>query len=745
MRKITLLLLTFILSLGYVNAQSALPNVSEDDKGPWYYVRGLGSGDDRENRYWTVEQYENEDKSDSRLRVFGRHAMATSIEDVDRQLFRFEDNGDGSYSIISKFATEANPEVNGNKNSAYLSWYTWAEKNQSVTCFEDIPQTDWWIRENTTENQYTDEGFTAPSGYKEIPQYYTIRPTEHGDTRYAFLHQGNRGFQWCVVLETSTWGYGANSSFYFIEYHDPGLIVTPEAEIGKFIDFGYVTFEEEENLKADSIQVLGTLSLVDDITVTCGDSENFYVTTRSLSWKTELENEGGGVLSSRNGEKLDVWFTPEAIGEYETTVTIKSKRENDNGEVEDIVKTVTLKGVAKPAIPVKTSPTIAPSSADVWYTIYFDKRSAFYLTDSGLDKPVDTYPSMSEDTDSQLWKFVPVDGAVDSFNIVNKLGHQLVYNTDDEETGVDDNGDPIFTPINLFYSTATPENTFSFKLRSDGGYGIVWNEYVGTDPENPIPGYVAKKESAPGLSIETSLTNAGVSVQLFEKGSGEWKQSDVPVFSTAANPVWYYIQFQRVAANSSYGNHAVKTVDNTITDGEGNETIQKAYTQAEIVAEDSAYYFRFEGDWEKFKVIDAGGTELDTIANQEVLRQEAGLGAFFNFARFKTTENWQLHCIESPTKENTLNDFTGAMNMKVGGWTLDDGGCELILTKVSEYQPVGIENIPVQEIDDPVVATVYYTIQGIQLGKKPTTSGLYIEKSIYASKKVSAKTIYIVE
>ena len=723
MKKITLFLMGLILSIGCINAQSSFPTLSTNDSGPWYYVKVIGSGDDRENRYWTVDKRQTTNFTHDVYRVFGEHALATSFEDVEKQLFRFEDAGEGNYMIINK-GTGLNVDQ--------MYWEN--NKNRPITILSDDPITDWRIEEqiNTAE--------IYPSSTKDYPGYFRIMPTMPDlSPNHIYAHQGNGGFEWTVVFETAQWGVGPNSSFYFIEYEDPGLLC-PQAEPGKGPDFKYRA--KNADFVTDTIRVLGFPSLTTDIDITYSididDPDSPFTVTPRTGW----DNKQGGIL--------EVYYYPQAVGDHTMTVTISAQ--TVEGPVN---KEVLVQGKTREKTPdnFKASPSIANTDADTWYSIQFDQRTGFYLRDVGVDKMLEAYPGFKdqENTPEQLWKFVTIAGNDTAYVLVNKVGHQLEYVTTVEPN--DETGEDIIT--SRFHAATTSENTFGFNLRTnDGGYQIQWNQYYVDlkDEDGKLTGekenrrtYINKTNPDDGFGQHNSLTDEGNSIVLHEYGKGTFVDSDFPITSTASNPVWYYVQFYRAITATNKVTEQIEPNAAMMSQGLGTEEAPVYVIQGNIDQEkaNTAFYWRFEGEWNNFKLIDYDGNEFAIVKQAESTLQPTGEGANFKFVKFAKTANWQIACLDSEDKYSYLNDYSGS-NYQVGGYTAGNDGAEIVLTLVKDYNPgAGIET-PEGEIDGTAIGYVYYTLQGIQLTGEPKTDGLYILKTIYADKKATAKTVYII-
>ena len=692
-----------ILSIGCINAQSELPKLSTGvgDDGPWYYVRVLGSGDDRENRYWTVDKRETANFMEDKYRIFGEHALATSFEAVERQLFRFEDAGAGTYAIKNKFT------------GLYLDHQLWSTKgNKGVSILADAPNTDWIITEQVERPNL---------------KYYRIVPTNPESEVYKYAHQGNSGFEWSLVFEEEQWGLGPNSSFYFIEYSDPGLLC-PEELSG--LDFGYV-MKDSAPFVMKTIHVMGYPTLISDIVVECDETNAFFSAAKATGW------------DDRQGGYIEVYYEPTAVGDHTITVTISAAIAEGPVSMEVVV---TGKTRTEAPVNFKASPSVANTAADTWYSIYNTLRACYYLRDVGIGKPVESYPGFAaqENTPEQLWKFVTVSGKDGEYILVNQAGHQLDFEGVYDEEGVLTGG--------RFVAVATSTNTFGFTFRPSDGYRIIhWNQYVNGDGV-PEKVYLSKTVGDDGYSISPLVTNVPLTSELtvfdiHEYGKGEFIDSKYPILSTATNPIWYYIQFYRAIRRTN--SEGPRYPDIAVA----SQGLELALTQEEIDVEkaNTDFYWRFEGDiWNNLKIISYDGNEFNTVDNNSPILKAPGEGVPFKFITYGRYGDWQISCLDV-AKYGYLNDASNGNNWdtggyRVGGWEINDAGNRIVFTKVEDYvhtQAGSNIDAPINEIDGTVIGYVYYTLQGIQLAGEPKTEGLYIQKTIYADRKAKAKTIYI--
>ena len=472
MKKITLFLFGLFLCYG-LKAQSDLPQPSTNGDGPWYYIQVKGSNDVRHDR--VIAAIDNETTGNTRAIGVSKDEVS-SLDDIYKRLWCFIKIEEGVYEIVNRYSDKV------------LDVWNWADKNKDIAIVSSIPSTEWYITESST------------------PGYYQIHVTNTEDYPTSpYIHQGNSGWDYGLIMETPTWGNTDDSFFQFIEYQKVSDLIVDKTEI----DFGYGVENKNEGIPQKEVSVFGFPVSGEKITFDWDNKENFYVyVDENETWK----NEGG---------KVYIWFFPGDAGEYKSNLTFSVV-----GEDGLVSKTVALKGTALPKMPVTSSPTIENSVNDIWYYIQFPLRTGNYMQSKGLNQMLEATPGFDEEDPSHLWKFVPVTGNDTAYYIVNKLGHQLVYNTDI----VDDK------PIDRFYSASTSNETFGFKARlSDGYYQLQWNGlYVDIKDENEEP--TGKKENKityinktnpstdNGFTEYSSLTDVGNAVKLMKYGSSEYEK-----------------------------------------------------------------------------------------------------------------------------------------------------------------------------------------------------------------------------
>lgn len=225
-----------------------------------------------------------------------------------------------------------------------------------------------------------------------------------------------------------------------------------------------------------------------------------------------------------------------------------------------------------------------------------------------------------------------------------------------------------------------------------------------------------------------------------------------PTFSTADNEVWYYIQFERSVANPKIakdedGNNIkdengedVLVQQNAVWQGNGMDEI---VTQKPLVRAQQNQHWKFVGEWDdKFKIVNREGGEIifldlndeGKVTGNPTLTME-GAGDDMSFVE---SNKWTIQLTEYFFNEDTwgcMNDH-GGNAADIGIWNTEDAGDYLLFIPIDKGYGSGIES-PAIDPNDEVVSTRYYTVQGVEV-KKPTATGIYIIRRLYASGKTQA-------
>ena len=701
MKKITLFLMSLFLCVNYLGAQeNGLPTPSSDNSGPWYYIQVKGGSDARANRVLSVTLNETKTSQD---RVMGVEKDAVvSLDDIYSRLWRFEDTGNGTYTIVNR--------KNADKALDFWFWsptdLTGSSSTKWINVVNDAAVASDWKLEAADDN---------PGYYKIIANIANDADPEEYPTTSPYLHQGNSSWNYGLIMEISQWGNGNESYFRFVEYPgDPELTVTKE---GEEHNFGYGM---EGDLSSAYQPAIPTLSItVFGFPTTGGIS--YSIDNEDNFWVTEDTDPTWG----NSGGKLTVWYYPGEVGVQTGTLTISMM--SADGLVE---KKVDLKGTALPKLPVAPSPSIETGSNDTWYYILSPKRTGNYMKDYGIDEMLGTVAGIDKEDPGHLWKFVPVAGKDDAFYLVSKLGNQLEFGDVDFENT--DTGET--TTRKRFSSAATSENTFTFLVRNDGNYQLRWNENQ-AEVEGVLVNQVTylnkvNPSTDDGYGISNSLTDVGNALLFSKYGSADYLELvDAVEFSTADAPIWYIVQFQRVSSGQKFKSNGL---DNNITQN-GLDFTDKA-----------SFLWRFEGNTGGFQMFDYKGNAVGNANGGAIAKAvDPAEGALLKFAPYmdgdEESGDWMIVYVETSAY---LNDSGGSAVCGYGG--LDNGARIYFLKTGLDTSNLAINNITPEDANNgEIVATVYYTLQGIQLAGTPTTEGLYIVKATYANGKSIAKTIYL--
>ncbi|MDR1436659.1 MAG: RICIN domain-containing protein [Candidatus Symbiothrix sp.] len=190
---LTPLFVLFLFCSKTVCAQT--PLVGTEDDPVWYYIQVQGDNDGRADRVFTADG----------TQVFGRAmVLATNSPETDKQLWRFEKNGN-NYILFNK--------ANGKKlNITYNS-----SQSITVAALNDNPVTQWQLVKSG--DYYNLRATVAPSG---------------GDASKIYAHQANNwdNRNFVIMFESTSYNSTPNSRFRFILYEDYTIeLSTEENEI----------------------------------------------------------------------------------------------------------------------------------------------------------------------------------------------------------------------------------------------------------------------------------------------------------------------------------------------------------------------------------------------------------------------------------------------------------------------------------------------------------------------------------
>ena len=723
MRKINLLLLMcFILGLGYANAQSSLPQVSTDDSGPWYYIQVEGKKNDpRANRVLTGD-LDDLEKGSEQYVVFGTYV--TDEVDIDKQMWRFEKNENEEYVIINKF---------WNKQIDIYFWEDtshWkynedgtvnGEQIKDIAVITDNAKTRWTFTPSKDEGYWL-IGATNPLNSNS--------DKKDGDQKY--LHQGNARWNFRTIMEGSTWGVDYESRYQFVLPEDMNIRVVP-----RFTTFGslYQGDITEQYLNAkDTLTVSVYPELTGDMKLLQSSADSPFYIIPMDDWNGLT---GGQISVQVDISKLG------ASGLYNDTVYIEATRKADN-RVITVPIPVSLDWVSN--VPVDLSPSVEMADTDKWYYISFNNRYWKFLTDKGENTPLEGQEIIENDP-SQLWKVVKVEEG--KYTLVSKLGNQIEYigSSEEEEVEIADRFISVKTPADGF--------TYSFDWVSTKGgkWQIKWNEYDGglNEEGNPLPLYINKTNTDDQVTGYGSLGDNGSLVVFMPVGTKF--NAELPTFSTDTDSHWYYIQFNRRAND----NKVIEEVEG----GHANTNIVQRAKEEEKTSQ----YWKFLGIKDDFLIQNYSGkvfkVSVETLQNsdgttrsQSFIRaitdgENGEYGNSFTMTHGMIFEKFHIQNLSEAGEQDSytyLNDYQGTA---ICQYVKEDGGLggEFNFIPVeggNSIEIIGGGNDNGNEELGNIIATYYYTLQGVQLGTvKPSVEGIYIEKNIHESNKVSARKIYI--
>ena len=360
MRTTVFFLINLILSVGFVYAQGELPTPSEDDGGPWYYIKVKG-GDEGRNDRMLISGI-NADNPDF---VFGRKKSSEYWNEVDKFLWRFVEAEEGTYRIINKFA---------GKELGIAERETTSEKIE-IASLLDEPLTTWSITPNENDNNY-----------------FAIHANDPLTADKVYLHQGAGGDRdYVIMMEVSDWGQGEDSQYQFIEYVDERI----------YMNTNTLKIEGPENLE----KAIGSVFVKK--TEGAGDTPiTLYLLGEDADAGYLIENEDGS-FDAQNGGEIKISFkpNPEEVRFYTATLFVTC------GEISLMVD-VTARSVA-------ALPKFSNENIEHWYGIRFVISPDSLMQDNGVDNQI-TMENPVQGSEAQQWKFV---GTKEKFNLVSRLGN----------------------------------------------------------------------------------------------------------------------------------------------------------------------------------------------------------------------------------------------------------------------------------------------------------------------------------
>jgi hypothetical protein len=182
---LTVFLLALLL-FGRSYAQQ-MPPTSSSENPVWYYVQVKGSDSSRENLVFTAES------SEVHGRVLRNAVTGTNVE---AQLWRFEDAGDGWFHIVSKVdAKKIDVAYDASRSIGYAALV------------------------ETPASKFKLNGNNNTAGFVSIE---SALPAPGGSSSEVYFHQANTGGSrdYIIMLVGTDYGYGSNSAFAFVPFVD---------------------------------------------------------------------------------------------------------------------------------------------------------------------------------------------------------------------------------------------------------------------------------------------------------------------------------------------------------------------------------------------------------------------------------------------------------------------------------------------------------------------------------------------
>lgn len=182
MTKKQVILLCALGLAGMLPAVAQLPQTSTDEAPKWYFIQVQGD-DSRADRVFTVG---------TNNKVTGQ-AMSTSLDlnEVGRQLWRFEKNASGRYTVI-------------NRRTGY----------QLDVAYDDDEGTALAVVSKKSSQTFA---------FNALDDYYQFELEKAVTSGENWFHQGNSGYDYAIITVGTTYGSGVNSRFHFVPFDDPNI------------------------------------------------------------------------------------------------------------------------------------------------------------------------------------------------------------------------------------------------------------------------------------------------------------------------------------------------------------------------------------------------------------------------------------------------------------------------------------------------------------------------------------------
>lgn len=346
--------------------ENGLPLVSKNDNGPWYTIQVLGS-DVRVGLAMTADTIPAMNDKNA---VFGK-ALASSTAGLEKQLWRFEIDEDGKYTVINKST--------GEKMSVHNWEYEQGKKKDAVSLGSE-PNTKWELVEPATPNKR-----------------WIFKATNPLTESSPYMHQGNSGYKFGIIFEGEDHGKSDNSQFKFTRVKEGDVIISAEK-----VEFGIVKVNASSMKK---ISIAKTSGIEGDISATV-NGEGYTISSA-------IDNEAGGA-------SVEITFIPTELDKlYKGTLTVTVGTETF--EIPLLGATASDPG----------TPTISnETNGEFWYYMNWHRAGeGKSLTDAGLEQPLKNVAINFENNKGQIWKLQET-GDAGRFLIENPYGHYVVSGKD---------------------------------------------------------------------------------------------------------------------------------------------------------------------------------------------------------------------------------------------------------------------------------------------------------------------------
>lgn len=639
MKKLFLLVMGLLLTIGSANAQAGMPEVSNGGagEGPWYVIQVIGEDANRYNLCFTsyfdtqlaasplAETVTDEIEGDKlgRYRISG---AALNTANLDLQSWRIlAAETTGSYKLQNKktgrIMSYAIPDVPIGSDT----------KKEDILFLDNAPEKEAEFAILTTT-----AGATAPTGY-----FYMNATANSNVANKIYFHQSNEmgvsSTNYSIILTSSTWGKAGNSQFRFVEAN--GIWPSVGA-----LDFGYVV-----NNETSDVQTLDVTKILTSLT---GDLTYEVTGTGAAQFTVEAAEE----WTAAAGGTLNVKFAPTEEGAAEATLVITCG---------SVSSKVSLAGVSTPAYPVVISPMVghpqADANGDVWYRIQYP-RSSYFLSTTGVGNLIDALP-FAED-DAQLWKFTREEGDEEAevCRMENKLGLKIGYTktasfiagtggSQSRFLGAEDS-DAIISFLNSTCVDFPGNQLYVLNVKS-----LTWSGGTLADRQ-------FNKGRPPGFEDYNALNDNGNAMILHYASKKDIVNSPLPRFSAGDMSYWYTMKFNRTSSKYIQANG-----------------VDKALSQVETTEVAEAHLFKFVGTREDFKIVSYDGTECKFDGTTERIGSVAADGGgSFRFNGFQGGSLVEIYDNGSNAARGYFNETANA----VGFWNGGDAGASLIIDLASE-------------------------------------------------------------